>query len=107
MRICLDAKAADKGKREAWMGWIRKQLDAGRVDRVIAALKQHRACRTRSRACGQQGTNPPKPACLNITFQSAPVRCLKINAVALSISSDDFGAPSCFRRDTGPRLRMG
>ena len=31
-----------EGGRKAWMDWIRKQLDAGRVKRVIAALKQYR-----------------------------------------------------------------
>ena len=38
----VKAAAPDEGKRKAWMGWIRKQLDAGRVDRVIAALKPYR-----------------------------------------------------------------
>ena len=32
----------DEGKRKVWMGWIRMQLDAGRVNRVIAALKPYR-----------------------------------------------------------------
>ena len=35
----VQAAAPDKGKRKAW---IRKQLDAGRVDRAVAALKPHR-----------------------------------------------------------------
>ena len=30
------------GKREAWMERVRKQLDAGRVDLIVAALKRHR-----------------------------------------------------------------
>ncbi len=34
--------APDEGKRAAWMERIRKQLDAGRVDRAAAALKPHR-----------------------------------------------------------------
>ena len=34
--------APDEGKRAAWMERIRKQLDAGRVDRVIADLKPYR-----------------------------------------------------------------
>ena len=34
--------APDEGKRAAWMERIRKQLDAGRVDRAVAALKPHR-----------------------------------------------------------------
>ena len=38
----VQAAAPDKGRREAWMDWIRKQLDAGRVDRAVAALKRHR-----------------------------------------------------------------
>ena len=38
----VQAAAPDKGKQEAWMDWIRKQLDAGRVDRVVAALKRSR-----------------------------------------------------------------
>ena len=38
----VQAAAPDEGERKAWMGWIRKQLDAGRVDRAIAALKPHR-----------------------------------------------------------------
>ena len=37
----------DEGERKAGMGWIRKQLDAGRVKRVVAALKR---CRDRSEA---------------------------------------------------------
>ena len=39
--------APDEGERKAWMDWIRKQLDAGRVDRAVAALKR---CRDRSEA---------------------------------------------------------
>ena len=39
------AAAPDEGERKAGMGWIRKQLDAGRVDRAVAALKP---CRDRS-----------------------------------------------------------
>ena len=49
-------RAEGEGKREAWMDRIRKQLDAGQVDRVIAALKPHRdrfeavaACANRDR----------------------------------------------------------
>ena len=38
----VQAAAPDKGKRKAWMERIRKQLDAGRVDRAVAALKPHR-----------------------------------------------------------------
>ena len=38
----VQAAASDEGRREAWMDWIRKQLDAGRVDWVVAALKRHR-----------------------------------------------------------------
>ena len=38
----LQAVPPDKGKQEAWMDWIRKQLDARRVKRVVAALKRHR-----------------------------------------------------------------
>ena len=30
----VQAAAPDEDERKAWMGWIRKQLDAGRVDRV-------------------------------------------------------------------------
>ena len=41
----VKAAAPDEGKRKVWMGWIRKQLDAGRVDRAVAALKP---CRDRS-----------------------------------------------------------
>ena len=38
----VQAVTPDKGKQEAWMDWIRKQLDAGRAERVVAALKRHR-----------------------------------------------------------------
>ena len=38
----VQAVTPDKGRREAWMDWIRKQLDAGRAERVVAALKRHR-----------------------------------------------------------------
>ena len=38
----VQAAASDEGRREAWMDWIRKQLDAGRAERVVAALKRYR-----------------------------------------------------------------
>ena len=38
----VKAAVPDEGEREAWMERIRKQLDAGQVDRVIADLKPHR-----------------------------------------------------------------
>ena len=38
----VQAAEPDEGRREAWMDWIRKQLDAGRVDLVIADLKPYR-----------------------------------------------------------------
>ena len=38
----VQAAAPDKGKQAAWMDWIRKQLDAGRAERVVAALKRYR-----------------------------------------------------------------
>ena len=38
----VQAVTPDKGKQAAWMDWIRKQLDAGRAERVVAALKRHR-----------------------------------------------------------------
>ena len=38
----VQAAAPDEDERKAWMGWIRKQLDAGRVDRAVAALKPYR-----------------------------------------------------------------
>ena len=41
----VQAAEPDKGRREAWMDWmdwIRKQLDAGRAERVVADLKPYR-----------------------------------------------------------------
>ena len=38
----VQAAAPDEGERKAWMDWIRKQLDAGRVDLAVAALKPYR-----------------------------------------------------------------
>ena len=46
----VKAAAPDEGKRKAWMGWIRKQLDAGRVDRAVAAcIRYFKANRDRMR----------------------------------------------------------
>ena len=41
----------DEGERKAWMDRIRKQMGAGRVDRVIAALKPYRRFEAVAGAC--------------------------------------------------------